>query len=199
MATARRLTRAECPVSTYPPISVTRASARTVCRYVTLIPAYLRSATCVTSSGAANTATAASPMTSAANAMSRADAPVAAAIANLMRSSSPSATPNLVRSASVRMSAVTTDSRHHATMISPSMTGSCDHHRPPISPALASGRNAAATHATASSRADIAVSLAGRPTARCGSAPTIMASAVTAMTWAAPSLAGSLPIRSTSA
>ena len=32
MATASLLTRAECPASTYPPISVDRASARTVCR-----------------------------------------------------------------------------------------------------------------------------------------------------------------------
>ena len=62
------------------------------------------------------------------------------------------------------------------------MTGSSSHHRSPIAESLASGRKAIATHATASSRADIAVSLAGRPTARCGSAPTIMAMAVTAIT-----------------
>ena len=79
------------------------------------------------------------------------------------------------------------------------MTGSSDHHRPPISPALASGRNAAATQATASSRADIAVTRAGRPTARCGSAPIIMAIAVTAMTCAASGLAGAFPIRSSRA
>src|SRR6185437_12790836 len=49
------------------------------------------------------------------------------------------------------------------------------------------------------SRADIAVSLAGLPTARCGRAPTIMAIAVTAMTCDAQGLAGMSPILSTRA
>jgi hypothetical protein len=84
-------------------------------------------------------------------------------------------------------------------MISPSMMGSCVHHRSPINPALTSGRNPAATTATASRRAAIAVSLAGLPTARCGRAPTIMAIAVTAMTCDAQGLAGSSPILSTRA
>ncbi len=79
------------------------------------------------------------------------------------------------------------------------MTGSASHHLPLTSEPFASGRNASATQATASSRAAIEVSRAGRPTARCGSAPTIMAIAVTAMTCSALCRAGVSPIRSSSA
>ncbi len=46
----------------------------------------------------------------------------------------------------------------------------------------ANGRNANATQATATSLVAIPVSPAGRPAAMCGSAPTIMPTAVTAMT-----------------
>ncbi len=47
-----------------------------------------------------------------------------------------------------------------------------------------------ATNATASSREAIPATPAGRPAARCGSAPTIMPTAVTATTWRAGCGAG---------
>jgi hypothetical protein len=49
----------------------------------------------------------------------------------------------------------------------------------------ASGRKMKATQATQSRRMDIPLILAGRPTARCGSAPTIMPMAVTVTTCSA--------------
>ena len=110
-----------------------------------------------------NTATAQSPMISAANAMSIADAPTAAPSGSCTRSSSSSVTPNLARSASVLMSAAITASTSQATITRETMTGSSDHHRLPISEAFASGRKMAATHATASSRAAMAGSRAGGP------------------------------------
>ena len=59
-----------------------------------------------------------------------------------------------------------TASTSQATITRESITGSSDHHWLPIIEAFASGRNTQATHATAISRADIAESLAGLPTAR---------------------------------
>ncbi len=62
-----------------------------------------------------------------------------------------------------------------------------------------SGRNSAATTATAISRDAMPASPAGRPAARCGSAPSTMPPATTAMTWSAGCLAGLPPTISTTA
>ena len=59
--------------------------------------------------------------------------------------------------------------------------------------AAASGRNTKAAHDTASSRVAMSAVRAGRPTARCGSAPSAMPTPVTATTWNAECRAGTEP------
>ena len=82
------------------------------------IPAYRRNATWVTSSGAVNTASEYSPITSAANAISRAEAPTAAPSGSWTRISSTSATRNLARCSSTRSRAVSTASSSRASTVS---------------------------------------------------------------------------------
>ena len=77
----------------------------------------------MTSSGAMNSASATSPIASAASAISIAQAPTAAPSGTWMRSSSDSDTPNRARSASALISALITHSANQPATIS---TG---HHR----------------------------------------------------------------------
>ncbi len=163
------------------------------------MPAYRRKAVWVTSSGAMSSASATSPMASVARAISMAEAPTAAPSCTWMRSSSVSDTTNRARRASARISPLITHSANQPATISTAMTESLSHTCWSMRARCARGRKAMATNATASSREAIPATPAGRPAARCGSAPTIIPTAVTATTCSAGWSAGCGPIRTASA
>ena len=99
----------------------------------------------------------------------------------------------------MRTRAAIAASTSQASTTSESITGRAVHQWPLMTSWPASGRNAAATQATATSRAAIEASRAGRPTARCGSAPISMPMAATATTCCMPCRAGSSWTRMSSA
>ena len=80
-----------------------------------------------------------------------------------------------------------------ASAISSAITASATHQCRTVLCAAASGRNTKAAHDTASSRVAMSAVRAGRPTARCGSAPSAMPTPVTATTWNAECRAGTEP------
>ena len=146
-----------------------------------------------------NTATASRPMASAANTMSMAEAPTATPSGPCTCSSSVNVTQNLARRLATLMQAERNTSTSQATVTSRAIAASATHQcrTRPLIPA--SGRKIKATQATASSLDDMPASRAGRPTARCGSAPRIMPRPVTATTWNAECRAGTGPTRMSSA
>ena len=104
-------------------------------------------------------------------------------------------TQNLARSVFARMHAAMNTSTSQATVTSSAIAASAAHQCRRISLVPASGRKAKAAHATASSRDAMPAVRAGRPTARCGSAPSAMPMPVTATTWSAECRAGTDPTR----
>ena len=104
-------------------------------------------------------------------------------------------TQNLARSVFARMHAAMNTSTSQATVTSSAIAASAAHQCRTISLVPASGRKAKAAHATASSRDAMPAVRAGRPTARCGSAPSAMPMPVTATTWNAECRAGTDPTR----
>ncbi len=134
-------------------------------------------------------------MASAANAISRAEAPTATPRRPWTRSSSVNVTHNLPRSVSARVHAAMTTSTSQATVTSTVITASAAHQCRTMLPVPASGRKTKAVQATASSRDAMPAVRAGRPTARCGSTPSAMPTAVTATTWNAECRAGDDPTR----
>jgi len=105
-------------------------------------------------------------MTSAANAMSRAEAPTAAPSGSWRRISSTNATRNLARCSSTRIRAVSTASSSSATTVSVVISEKASPQCLTTAPFPASGRKMKATSATQSSREAMLLTLAGRPTAR---------------------------------